>query len=131
MARLLSLPMHFPLNLNKSSRPRYTVVFASGSSTTQRRTRKKRQQQSRTGEDEMGFLSSLVSEASSAEKLLRLVFMEELMERARDADVSAVSDVIYDMIAAGITPGPRSFHGLIVSHVLNRDEEGAVTFLFL
>lgn len=123
--------MHFPLNLNKSSRPRYTVVFASGSSTTQRRTRKKRQQQSRTGEDEMGSLSSLVSEASSAEKLLRLVFMEELMERARDADVSAVSDVIYDMIAAGITPGPRSFHGLIVSHVLNRDEEGAVTFLFL
>lgn len=130
MARLLSLPMHFPLNLNKPSRPRYTVVFASGSSTTQRRTRKKRQQQSRTGEDEMGSLSSLVSEASSAEKLLRLVFMEELMERARDADVSAVSDVIYDMIAAGITPGPRSFHGLIVSHVLNRDEEGAVTFFF-
>lgn len=63
---------------------------------------------------------------SSAEKLLRLVFMEELMERARNGNVSGVSDVIYDMIAAGLTPGPRSFHGLIVSHVLNRDEEGAV-----
>lgn len=53
------------------------------------------------------------------------------MERARSGSVSAVSDVIYDMIAAGITPGARSFHGLVVSHVLNRDEEGAVfSFLF-
>lgn len=48
------------------------------------------------------------------------------MERARNGNVSGVSDVIYDMIAAGLTPGPRSFHGLVVSHVLNRDEEGAV-----
>ena len=53
------------------------------------------------------------------------------MERARNADVSGVSDVIYDMIAAGLSPGPRSFHGLIVSNVLNRDEEGAVITLLL
>ncbi|KAL0302973.1 UNVERIFIED_CONTAM: hypothetical protein Sradi_6165400 [Sesamum radiatum] len=52
--------------------------------------------------------------------------MEELMERARSGSISGVSDVIYDMIAAGLTPGPRSFHGLVVSHVLNRDEEGAM-----
>ncbi|KAI4369468.1 hypothetical protein MLD38_017905 [Melastoma candidum] len=49
--------------------------------------------------------------ASEAEKSLRLAFMEELMTRARDGDVSGVSDVVYDMIAAGMTPGPRSFHG--------------------
>lgn len=48
------------------------------------------------------------------------------MERARSGSIAGVSDVIYDMIAAGLTPGPRSFHGLVVSHVLARDEEGAV-----
>lgn len=54
------------------------------------------------------------------------MFMEELMERARKADVSGVSDVIYDMVAAGLTPGPRSFHGLLVSNVLNGDVQGAM-----
>ena len=52
------------------------------------------------------------------------------MERARSGSAAGVSDVIYDMIAAGLTPGPRSFHGLVVSHVLNGDEEGSV-WLFL
>lgn len=65
--------------------------------------------------------------ASGTEKVLRLVFMEELMERARNADSAGVSQVIYDMIAAGLSPGPRSFHGLVVSHVLGRDNDGAVT----
>lgn len=133
MSTLLRLPLHIPLNLNISDPPRYRVVYASVSSTPQRRTRRKKQQQQQTriGEDESGSAASLASAATSAEKLLRLVFMEELMERARNADVSGVSDVIYDMIAAGLTPGPRTFHGLVVSHVLNRDEEGAVMhFLF-
>ncbi|KAE8702445.1 Gibberellin-regulated protein [Hibiscus syriacus] len=49
--------------------------------------------------------------------------MEELMQRARSRDTFGVSDVIYDMIAAGLTPGPRSFHGLVVAHVLNVDVE--------
>lgn len=53
--------------------------------------------------------------------------MDELMERARDRDPVGVSNVIYDMVAAGLKPGPRSFHGLIVSYVLCGDEEGAVT----
>ncbi|KAI5648857.1 hypothetical protein M9H77_34862 [Catharanthus roseus] len=128
MSTLLRLPLHIPLNLNISDPPRYRVVYASVSSTPQRRTRRKKQQQQQTriGEDESGSAASLASAATSAEKLLRLVFMEELMERARNADVSGVSDVIYDMIAAGLTPGPRTFHGLVVSHVLNRDEEGAM-----
>lgn len=65
--------------------------------------------------------------ASGTEKVLRLVFMEELMERARNADSAGVSQVIYDMIAAGLSPGPRSFHGLVVAHVLHRDNDGAVT----
>ena len=49
------------------------------------------------------------------------------MERARSRDVSGVSEVIYDMIAAGISPGPRSFHALVVSNTLNGDHEGAVS----
>lgn len=48
------------------------------------------------------------------------------MLRARNRDSAGVSSVIYDMIAAGLTPGPRSFHGLIVSHALDGDEEGAM-----
>jgi hypothetical protein len=52
--------------------------------------------------------------------------MDELMERARNRDTSGVSEVIYDMIAAGLSPGPRSFHGLVVAHALNGDEQGAM-----
>lgn len=48
------------------------------------------------------------------------------MSKARNRDAIGVSDVIYDMIVAGLTPGPRSYHGLVVAHVLNADEEGAV-----
>jgi hypothetical protein len=55
--------------------------------------------------------------------------MEELMENARNRDSLAVSGVIYDMIAAGLTPGPRSFHALIVSYALNSDHEAAVSLL--
>lgn len=51
------------------------------------------------------------------------------MERARSRDVAGVSEVIYDMIAAGINPGPRSFHGLVISHTLNGDHEGAVSLI--
>ncbi|XP_010043321.2 uncharacterized protein LOC104432558 [Eucalyptus grandis] len=70
--------------------------------------------------------ASFLASASAAEKSLRLAFMEELMTRARGGDVAGVSEVIYDMIAAGLSPGPRSFHGLVVSHVLNGDVEGAM-----
>lgn len=52
------------------------------------------------------------------------------MDHARNRDSAAVSRVIYDMIAAGLTPGPRSFHGLVVSHALNGDEQAAVGTLF-
>uniref|UniRef100_A0A2P2KG09 Pentatricopeptide repeat-containing protein n=1 Tax=Rhizophora mucronata TaxID=61149 RepID=A0A2P2KG09_RHIMU len=55
--------------------------------------------------------------------------MEELMERARNRNASGVLDVIYDMIAAGLSPGPRSFHGLVVAHSLNGDHEGAMQSL--
>ncbi|KAI4311029.1 hypothetical protein MLD38_035966 [Melastoma candidum] len=70
-----------------------------------------------------------ISSASAAEKSLRLVFMEELMTRARDGDVSGVSEVVYDMIAAGLTPGPRSFHGMVVASALAGDVEGAMNSL--
>lgn len=48
------------------------------------------------------------------------------MGRVRSRDIAGVSEVMYDMIAAGLSPGPRSFHGLIVSHVLNGDDQGAM-----
>lgn len=51
------------------------------------------------------------------------------MDRARNRDPLGVSDVIYDMLAAGLNPGPRSFHGLVVSHALNGDTEGAMQSL--
>lgn len=67
------------------------------------------------------------SSVSSAERDLRLVFMDELMLRARARDAVGVSDVIYDMVAAGLSPGPRSFHGLVVAYALGGDQEGAVS----
>ncbi|XP_075084308.1 uncharacterized protein LOC107814558 [Nicotiana tabacum] len=86
---------------------------------TRRRKQTQQQQQLKTAEDDGSM-------ASGTEKVLRLVFMEELMKRARNADSKGVSQVIYDMIAAGLSPGPRSFHGFVVSHVLNRDNDGAM-----
>ncbi|POO02954.1 SAP domain containing protein [Trema orientale] len=67
--------------------------------------------------------------SSAAEKALRFTFMEELMGRARNRDANGVTDVIYDMIAAGLRPGPRSFHGLIVAHAFNGDTEAAMQAL--
>uniref|UniRef100_A0A7N0VIU6 SAP domain-containing protein n=3 Tax=Kalanchoe fedtschenkoi TaxID=63787 RepID=A0A7N0VIU6_KALFE len=69
------------------------------------------------------------SSHSAAERELRLIFMEELMLRARARDSVGVSDVIYDMMAAGLNPGPRSFHGLVVAHALSGDQEGAMQSL--
>jgi hypothetical protein len=63
------------------------------------------------------------------EKGLRLAFLEQLAERARAADAAGVADTIYDMVAAGLSPGPRSFHGLVAAHVLAGDAEGAVSGL--
>ncbi|PPS14421.1 hypothetical protein GOBAR_AA06153 [Gossypium barbadense] len=111
---------------------RNAVVFAT-ISTQKRKTssrRKKRQPQENKDEGNATFSSSNGSTAVSAlEKSLRLTFMEELMQKARSRDTVGVSDVIYDMIAAGLTPGPRSFHGLVVAHVLNGDVEGALQAL--
>ncbi|KAF5948184.1 hypothetical protein HYC85_014141 [Camellia sinensis] len=127
MANLLtSSPL--PLSFSYPSSPaqfafstsRNVIVLASVVSSPGRKTRRKKQQQQHPNDDAASMT------ASTAEKGLRLVFMEELMGRARNRDVSGVSEVIYDMIAAGLSPGPRSFHGLIVSHVLSADDEGAM-----
>uniref|UniRef100_A0A803L557 SAP domain-containing protein n=1 Tax=Chenopodium quinoa TaxID=63459 RepID=A0A803L557_CHEQI len=84
--------------------------------------RKSRRRRTPKGDDSSTALSG-------TEKSLRLVFMEELMIRARNRDAIGVSDVIYDMIVAGLSPGPRSYHGMVVAHVLNADEEGAMQSL--
>ncbi|KAG2537705.1 hypothetical protein PVAP13_9NG267200 [Panicum virgatum] len=67
--------------------------------------------------------------AGAVEKGLRLAFLEQLAERARAADAAGVADTIYDMVAAGLSPGPRSFHGLVAAHVLAGDAEGAMQSL--
>ncbi|XP_006854340.2 uncharacterized protein LOC18444100 [Amborella trichopoda] len=69
------------------------------------------------------------SVSSSVERGLRFAFMEALMDRARAGDAAGTAEVLRDMVAAGLSPGPRSFHGLIVSQVLNGDEEGAMQSL--
>ncbi|KAL5990264.1 hypothetical protein ACLOJK_011161 [Asimina triloba] len=103
------------------------VVVVNAISKPGRRSRKKRQ--SKDEDDFSSPSSSLEASITNMEKGLRFTFMEELMERARARDVAAVTDVVYDMIAAGLSPGPRSYHGLIVSQTLSDDVEGAVICL--
>ncbi|CAK7341253.1 unnamed protein product [Dovyalis caffra] len=86
--------------------------------------RRKKAPQPKKQQSDNGSPLSVVT--SAEEKNLRFAFMEELTHRARNRDSNGVSDVIYDMIAAGLSPGPRSFHGLIVAHALNGDHEGAM-----
>lgn len=100
----------FPFKLNRFS-PR-TVTVRAAVSSPDKRGRKKKQAK---------------DDDSAVENGLRFSFMEELMDRARNRDSNGVSEVMYDMIAAGLSPGPRSFHGLVVSHALNGDEEAAVS----
>ncbi|KAK7278256.1 hypothetical protein RJT34_23282 [Clitoria ternatea] len=101
-----------PFKFNRlSSR---TVTIRASVSSSEKRTRKKKQPK---------------DDGTALETGLRFSFMEELMDRARNRDSTGVSEVIYDMIAAGLNPGPRSFHGLVVSHALNGDEEAAMESL--
>ncbi|KAG4908484.1 hypothetical protein AAZX31_20G207300 [Glycine max] len=102
----------FPFKLNPFS-PR-TVTVRAAVSSPDKRGRKKKQAK---------------DDDSAVENGLRFSFMEELMDRARNRDSNGVSEVMYDMIAAGLSPGPRSFHGLVVSHALNGDEEAAMESL--
>lgn len=101
------------------------VPIRSAMSSPEKKTRRKKQQrrQQKHGDS---LLSTNGSVVSAAEQGLRLIFMEELMQHARNRDAPRVNDVIYDMIAAGLSPGPRSFHGLVVAYTLNGDHEGAV-----
>ncbi|XP_042517838.1 uncharacterized protein LOC122091774 [Macadamia integrifolia] len=128
-----SLPLKFPFGEaeahSSSSFSIYplsyrNVVTVSAVAAPKKKTRKKKSSKS----DDPSSSSYSLS-ISTSEKGLRFVFMEELMERARSRDVAGVSEVIYDMIAAGLSPGPRSFHGLLVSHTLAGDAEGAMQAL--
>ncbi|KAL2325295.1 hypothetical protein Fmac_024353 [Flemingia macrophylla] len=104
---------NFPFKLNRFS-PR-TVTIRAAVSSPDKRSRKKK--------------PPAKDDEAALENGLRFSFMEELMDRARSRDSNGVSEVIYDMIAAGLSPGPRSFHGLVVSHALNGDEEAAMESL--
>ena len=120
---LFALNNRLPFLYTKPQNDAVLVVRAASTSAQGKRTRRKKKQ---PNDDD----SSSSSSASAAEKGLRFTFMEELMDRARNHDANGVTDVIYDMIAAGLNPGPRSFHGLIVAHVFNGDTEAAVPFFW-
>ncbi|KAJ9185754.1 hypothetical protein P3X46_005348 [Hevea brasiliensis] len=108
---------------------RNAVVYVAATSTVGRKSRRKKQQQQQQQQLKKNDDYGLPAVVSAAEKGLRFSFMEELMERARNCDAIGVSDVIYDMVAAGLSPGPRSFHGLIVAYSLNGNLEGAMQSL--
>lgn len=129
------------LPLSSASPFSYRSAFPSAPSTrafpvlnafpaTERKSRRKKKKSRHDDPDSPSSSSSGGLSVSTVEKGLRFAFMEELMWRARSRDPAGVADVIYDMVAAGLSPGPRSFHGLVVSHTLSGDEEGAVRFLF-
>lgn len=105
---------YIPSKLNRFP-PRTAPVRAAAATSSEKRTKKKKQPK---------------DDDTSLETSLRFSFMEELMNQARNRDSAGVSRVMYDMIAAGLSPGPRSFHGLVVSYVLNGDEQGAVNLSF-
>ncbi|KAG6737456.1 hypothetical protein POTOM_058978 [Populus tomentosa] len=117
---LLSLQTPLPFKPRHYLPSKNGVVYASTSVTAPKKSRRKKPPKQK---NDNGSPISVV--VSAEEKNLRFAFMEELMHRARNRDSNGVSDVIYDMIAAGLSPGPRSFHGLIVAHTLNGDHEGA------
>ncbi|XP_044500459.1 uncharacterized protein LOC123221652 [Mangifera indica] len=126
----MSLFLHSPVPFKTSvlfkchNQNKGVLVRAATSTPPQKKTRGRRKQKS--GDDSS---SSSNHDVSAAEQGLRLIFMEELMQHARNRDAQKVNDVIYDMIAAGLSPGPRSFHGLVVAHVLNGDDQGAMQSL--
>ncbi|KAJ3682428.1 hypothetical protein LUZ60_015001 [Juncus effusus] len=139
----MALPLAFPSTTSwpstrfplLSPRPLRRPTLVSAVATEKKSRRKKKQKAPSDSDDEQPSSSSssssipTMSFTSAVEKGLRYTFMEELMERARNGDRDGVTDAIYDMVAAGLTPGPRSFHGLVVSHVLNGDTEGAMQAL--
>ncbi|KAK1308779.1 hypothetical protein QJS10_CPA09g01928 [Acorus calamus] len=114
--------------------PRPRSLFVLSAITEKRSSRKKRRPKddypsSPTSPPQSTPVQPSFAASTAAERGLRLAFMEELMNRARARDAEGASDVLYDMIAAGVVPGPRSFHGLVVSHSLSGDEEGAMQSL--
>lgn len=107
--------------------PRARAAPASTSSTRASALAERRRTRRRRLPEGSGGGGDRSAAAGAVEKGLRLAFLEQLAERARAADAAGVADAIYDMVAAGLSPGPRSFHGLVAAHVLAGDAEGAVS----
>ncbi|MCO5580736.1 hypothetical protein L7F22_034606 [Adiantum nelumboides] len=63
---------------------------------------------------------------SCAENDLRFLFLENLMVKAREGDPEGAEETFADMVAVGLNPGPRCFHGLVVSYSRSGDAEGAL-----
>ncbi len=60
------------------------------------------------------------------EKELRFMFLEAIMERARNSDVAGAEEAMSEMQIAGLQAGPRAYHGLIVTYTRAGDTEGGV-----
>jgi len=60
------------------------------------------------------------------EKELRFMFLEAIMERARNSDVAGAEEAMSEMQIAGLQAGPRAYHGLIVAYTRAGDTEGGV-----
>ncbi|KAK2637962.1 hypothetical protein Ddye_025757 [Dipteronia dyeriana] len=127
----MSVFLHTPLPFKPPvlSSARNGVVHVRFAMSAPEKKTRRRKQQHRRQKDDDSLSSSNSVVVSAAEQGLRFIFMEDLMQHARNRDAARVNDVIYDMIAAGLNPGPRSFHGLVVAHALNGDEQGAMQSL--
>ncbi|KAL9234965.1 hypothetical protein vseg_009773 [Gypsophila vaccaria] len=116
-SKLLLLPFTPPHHHHHRPPPRLPPPSAAAAVSTPKTSRRRR------------LPKKTDSGTTTAEQNLRAVFMEELMVRARNRDSVGVSDVIYDMIVAGLTPGPRSYHGLVVASALCGDHHAAMQSL--
>eukprot|EP00252_Welwitschia_mirabilis_P020013 TRINITY_DN479_c0_g1_i1.p1 TRINITY_DN479_c0_g1~~TRINITY_DN479_c0_g1_i1.p1 ORF type:complete len:885 (+),score=198.68 TRINITY_DN479_c0_g1_i1:192-2846(+) len=107
---------------------------ANGITTTVRRSSTKRNGQVLSKfvpspyEDEPETVKSL-PKLKGIEGNLRSKIMEDLMKCAVEGDYRGAIDCFHDLTAAGLMPGPRSFHGLVVAHTLAFDVQGAVQSL--
>ncbi|XP_031503067.1 uncharacterized protein LOC116266113 [Nymphaea colorata] len=112
---------HPKTNSYRSLFPPTTIVRATAAAETSTKRKGRKKKDAAAKEDSVS--------AAADERRLRFVFMEELMQRAREGDTAGTNAIIYDMIAAGLSPGPHSFHGLVVAQVLSGDEYGAMQSL--
>eukprot|EP00899_Mesostigma_viride_P024182 jgi/Mesvir1/4949/Mv04571-RA.1 len=56
----------------------------------------------------------------------RRPFLERIVERAKAGDPAGAENALVQMSNAGLRPGPRAYHGVVVAYVRARDPDGAL-----